>query len=35
MRGTNQKLKALYLKDILEEETDNDHARNRCGRHIC
>jgi len=28
MRGTNQKLKALYLKDILEEETDNDHAIN-------
>lgn len=26
MRGTNQKLKALYLKDILEEETDMEHG---------
>lgn len=26
MRGTTQKLKLLYLKEIFEEETDNEHA---------
>jgi len=26
MRGTNQKLKLLYLKEIFEEETDNEHS---------
>ena len=26
MRGTNQKLKLLYLKEIFEEETDNEHT---------
>lgn len=26
MHGTTQKLKLLYLKEIFEEETDNEHA---------
>ena len=26
MRGTTQKLKLLYLKEIFEEESDNEHA---------
>ena len=26
MRGTTQKLKLIYLKEIFEEETDNEHA---------
>ena len=26
MRGTTQKLKLLYLKEIFEEETDNEHT---------
>ncbi len=31
MRGTRQKLKALYLKEILEEETDENHSINMEG----
>ena len=26
MHGTKQKLKLLYLKEIFEEETDNEHS---------